>query len=160
MKKLSLLMFALLILGCGNENPVSVPNEDLAEIQAVAKQLSQAAASLDLSGPTVIASSVADGAADVDPDPLNREGIRITFSERIALSHFNLQREESTSLHWRMEWYADGQTVTLTPPHLCSVLRPGTTYTIDFVVQDFGSWKVEEPSHLVQSPNLRKLRQL
>ena len=46
MKKLALLMFTILILGCGNESPVSEPNEDLAEIQAIADQLSQAAASL------------------------------------------------------------------------------------------------------------------
>jgi hypothetical protein len=144
MKKLALLMFTILILGCGNENPVSEPNEDLAEIQAIADQLSQAAASLDISAPTITASSVTDGDTDVDPELLNREGIRITFSERISLSHFNLHYEDGTSRDWKVEWSADGQTVTLTPPHLCSVLRAGTTYTIDFVVQDFGSWKIED----------------
>ena len=143
MKKLTLLMFTILILGCENPSPVSEPNEDLTEIKAIADQLSLAAASLDLSGPAITASSVVDGDTDVDPEPLNREGIRITFDERISLSHFNLHHEEGTSLDWRPEWYADGQTVTLTPPHLCSVLRPGMTYTIDFVVQDFSSWKTD-----------------
>ncbi len=143
MKKLTLLMFTILILGCGNQNPVSEPNEDLAEIKVVANQLSQAAASLDLSGPIITASSITDGDTDVDPEPLNREGIRIIFSERVSLSHFNLHDKEGTSLDWRVAWYADGQTVTLTPPHLCSVLRPGMTYTIDFVVQDFSSWKTD-----------------
>ena len=111
MKKLSLFLFVILTLGCENQNPVSEPNQDLVEIQAIADQLSQAAASLDLSAPVITESSVADGDTDVDPEPLNRNGIRITFSERISLSHFNLLHEEGYSLDWKMEWYADGQTV-------------------------------------------------
>ncbi len=143
MKKLSLYLFVFLILGCGNENPVSEPNEDLAEIQAVADQLSQAAASLDLSAPVITESSVADGDTDVDPETLNRNGIHITFDERISLSHFNLRYEEGYSLSWKMEWHPDGQTVKLTPPNPCNILSNGATYVIDFVVQDFGSWKTE-----------------
>lgn len=147
MKQLALLMLAILILGCENQNPVaeldvSELDQEISELKAIADQLSQTAASLDLSETTITASSVADGDTDVDPEPLNRDGIRITFSERIALSHFNLHHEDRTSLDWKMEWSEDGQTVTLTPPHWCAVLRPGQTYTIDFVVQDFDSWKI------------------
>ena len=149
MKKLSLLMFAILILGCENQNPVSELDvseldEEISELKTIADQLSQTVASLDRSVTTGTTSSVADGDTDVDPEPLNRDGIRITFSERIALSHFNLHDEDGTSLDWRTDWSADGQTVTLTPPHRCAVLRHGTTYTIDFVVQGFGSWKIED----------------
>ena len=144
MKQLSLLMFTILVLGCGNQKPVSEPDEEIAELKAIADQLSQAVASLDRSGPTIAASNVAAGDTDVDPEPLNRDGIRITFSERISLSHFNLHDADGTSLDWRVEWSADGQTVTLTPPHLCSVLRPDTPYTLDFVVQDFSTWKTED----------------
>ena len=87
MKKLALLMFTILILGCGNENPVSEPNEDLAEIQAIADQLSQAAASLDISAPTITASSVTDGDTDVDPELLNREEYVLHFlSESLYLT--------------------------------------------------------------------------
>ena len=121
MKPLALLMLAILILGCENQNPVAELDEEI-----------------------IAASSVADGDTDVDPEPLNRDGIRITFSERIALSHFNLHKENGASLEWRTEWATDAQTVTLTPPHRCAVLRYGTTYTIDFVVQDFGAWKIED----------------
>ena len=121
MKQPALLMLAILILGCENQNPVAELDEEI-----------------------IAASSVADGDTDVDPQPLNRDGIRITFSDRIALSHFNLHKEDSTSLQWRTEWAADGQTVTLTPPHRCALLRYGKTYTIDFVVQDFGAWKIED----------------
>ena len=150
MKKMSLLIFAILVLGCENQNPVaeldvSELDQEISELKTIADQLSQTAASLDRSRTTITAgtaSSVADGDTDVDPEPLNRDGIRITFSRRIALSHFNLHDEDGTSLDWRMEWSADGQTVTLTPPHRCAVLRPGKTYTIDFVVQDFDSWKI------------------
>ena len=149
MKKLALLMFTILILGCENQNPVSELDvseleQEISELKTITDQLSQTVASLDRSVTTGTTSSVADGDTDVDPDPLNRDGIRITFSERIALSHFNLHDEEGTSLDWRMEWSADGQTVTLMPPHRCAVLRPGTTYTIDFIVQDFGAWKIED----------------
>ena len=152
MKKLALLMFTILILGCENQNPVSELDvseldAEISELKTIADQLSQTAASLERSETTItasIASSVDDGDTDVDPDPLNRDGIRITFSERIALSHFNLYHEDGTSLDWRIEWSADGQTVTLTPPHRCAVLHHGRTYTLDFVVQDFGSWKIED----------------
>ena len=144
MKQLSLLMFTILVLGCGNQKPVSEPDEEIAELKAIADQLSQAVASLDRSGPTIAASNVAAGDTDVDPEPLNRDGIHITFSERISLSHFNLHDADGTSLDWRVEWSADGQTVTLTPPHLCAVPRPAATYTIDFVVQDFSTWKTED----------------
>ena len=121
MKPLALLMLAILILGCENQNPVAELDEEI-----------------------IAASSVVDGDTDVDPEPLNRDGIRFTFSERIALSHFNLYHEDGTSLEWRTEWAADAQTVTLSPPHRCAVLRHGTTYTLDFVVQDFGAWKIED----------------
>ena len=150
MKKLALLMFTILILGCENQNPVSEPNEEITEIQAavaeiqtVSNQFSKLAASLDMEAPTIADASVTHGDVEVDPDPLNRDGIRIIFSERISLSHFNLRTSRGGTLGWETEWNADGQTVTLTPPHLCSVLRHSTTYTIDFVVQDFGSWQTE-----------------
>ena len=151
MKNLSLLMFVILILGCGTETPVveqpppviEEPNVDLAEIQAIADQLSQAAESLDILVPVITESSVADGATNVDPEPLNRDGVLITFSERISLSHFNLIHEEGYSLNWKTEWHPDGQAVKLTPPNPCDRLNNGTTYVIDFVVQDFSSWKTE-----------------
>ena len=141
---MSLLIFSILILGCENPNPVAELDEEISELKAIADQLSQTVASLELSENTIAASSVADGDTDVDPEPLNRDGIRITFSDRIALSHFNLHKEDGTSLQWRTEWAANRQTVTLTPPHRCAVLRHGATYTIDFVVQDFGAWKIED----------------
>ena len=152
MKKLSLLIFAIMILGCGTETPVVEEpespteglNEDLAEIQTVADQLSQAAESLALSPPTITARSVADGATNVDPAPLNRDGIRITFSERIALSHFHIHREAGYSLDWQTEWHPEGRTVYLTPTDQCDRLETGITYVIDFVVQDFGSQKTED----------------
>ena len=162
MKKLALLMFASLILGCGTETPVVEEppvieglNEDLAKIQTIADQLSQAEASLDLSAPTITESSVADGAIFVDPEPLNRDGIRITFSERISLSHFNLIHGPGYSLHWKAEWRTDGKTVELTPSSPCDILRGDTTYVIDFVVQDFGSWKTEDTITFTTKPGPR-----
>ena len=160
MKKLSLLMFTILTLGCGTEQPVveepepisKGPNANLAEIQTVADQLSQAAASFDLSPPTITESSVADGAIFVDPDRLNRDGIRIAFSERISLSHFNLLHEAGYSLNWKTKWRPDGQTVYLKPSNPCDILNNGTTYVIDFVVQDFDSWKTEDTITFTTEP--------
>ena len=160
MKKLSLLMLTTLILGCGTETPVVEEpepvieglNKHLAEIRAVADQLSQAAESLDYSVPTITESSVVDGAANVDSKPLNLEGIHITFSERIALSHFHLLHEEGYSLDWTTEWHPDGQTVTLTASNPCAILRDGHTYVIDFVVQDFDSWKTEDTITFTTEP--------
>ena len=74
MKKLSLLMFAILILGCENQNPVSELDvseldEEISELKTIADQLSQTVASLDRSVTTGTTSSVADGDTDVDPEP-------------------------------------------------------------------------------------------
>ena len=160
MKKLSLLMLTTLILGCGTEQPVVEEpktvieglNEDLAEIQTVADQLSQAAASFDLSPPTITESSVADGAIFADPDRLNRDGIRLAFSERISLSHFNLLHEAGYSLNWKTKWRPDGQVVYLKPSNPCDILSNATTYVIDFVVQDFDSWKTEDTVTFTTEP--------
>ena len=165
MKKLSLLMFAILILGCGTEKPVvdepmleepepviEELNKHLTEIQTVADQLSQAAASFDLSAPTITENSVADGATNVDPEPLNRDGIRLAFSERIALSHFNLLHEAGYSLNWKTKWNPNGQVVYLKPSNPCDILSNATTYVIDFVVQDFDSWKTEDTITFTTEP--------
>ena len=160
MKKLSLLIFAILILGCGTETSVVEEpepvieglNENLTEIQAVADQLAQAAASFDLSPPTITESSIADGATNIDPDRLNHDGIRIAFSERIALSHFHLLHEAGYSLNWKTKWDPDGQTVYLKPSNPCDILSNATTYVIDFVVQDFDSWKIEDTITFTTKP--------
>ena len=160
MKKLSLLILAILILGCGTETPVVEEpkpvieglNKHLAEIRAVADQLSQAAESVDLLAPTIAESSVADGAIFVNPDQLNRDGIRIAFSERIALSHFNLLHEAGYSLNWKTKWSPNGQVVYLKPSNPCDILSNATTYVIDFVVQDFDSWKTEDTITFTTEP--------
>ena len=109
------------------------------ELQSV-----KAAPALSISEPAIVTGSVADGDADVDTEPLNRDGIWYTFDEHIFVSHFDLRIKDGPTLGWIVQWSADGMTVMLTPPNQCSLLRPDTLYVIDFFVQDGGCWTTED----------------
>ena len=78
MKKLSLLMFALLILGCGIETPV-VEKEPESVIEELPPTVVQAAYFIDITPPTIASGTVADGDADVDHVPINQGGFRFDF---------------------------------------------------------------------------------
>jgi len=86
----------------------------------------------DTTLPEVNQVSVKDGAADLDADELNSDGIVIKFSERIDTSKskeaFALLLEGSP-IAWTPEW-SDGDTQVTLRPGPKTKLRPGSEYTL------------------------------
>ena len=103
----------------------------------------KAAPALSFDPPVLTAASVTDRAADVDSNPLNRDGIVFSFSDRIAVSQIDLRLKDGPTLGWTVEWSADQQTVTLRPPNTCSILMNDETYVIDISVSDYACWESE-----------------
>ena len=141
MRKLSLLIFALLVLGCSNENPVSERDEEIAELRAVVAELSKAVESLDPSPPVIASGNVQHGDIDVDPESLNVNGIKLVFDERISVAYFALAPEGGPALNWIAHWSESRRLVTLTPPNVCSYLSYGKTYTLQVQLRDIGCWE-------------------
>ena len=79
MKQLSLLMFALLILGCSTEKPA------VNELEPVVEELAPGAMEdRPLRQPAMIAEgTVKHGEVNVDPQPLNLNGFRFVFKEPV-----------------------------------------------------------------------------
>ena len=98
MKRLALLMFAILILGCDTETPVVEGPPPIIE------EPSPVVASgehfrLDIEAPQLVASPVDDGDADADPEPLNAGGFRFDFNERLKLHKIDILHD-GKSLRW------------------------------------------------------------
>ena len=58
----------------------------------------------DFDRPSITAGSVFDGEADVDPDPLNRGGIRYDFSIPVIALKSKLLTEDGEDLGWEAVW--------------------------------------------------------
>ena len=87
MKKLSLLMFALLILGCGTEKPaVEEPPPIAIEEEPIGHSL-------------VADSNVKNGAVNVDPATLSR-GFYFKFTKPFYRYRVWLHKKDGTHLHW------------------------------------------------------------
>ena len=56
------------------------------------------------SEPSITSGSVADGAADVDSDLLNRDGIRFDFDESVIDFGSQLAAEDGENLDWETVW--------------------------------------------------------
>ena len=78
--------------------------------------------------------SVSGGEADVDPDPLNRNGIRFDFNEPIIDVQSQLLTEDGESLDWEVVW--DDQTVIFRPSRNGDLLEHGRGYLIRLVVAE------------------------
>ncbi len=74
MKNLSLLMFAILVLGCGTETPVvEEPEPVIEELPPVVMEAGP------IGHPLVAKGTVKHGEMNVDPESLNRDGFRFIF---------------------------------------------------------------------------------
>ncbi len=82
-------------------------------------QITLTVLSPDITPPEVVEINVRDGAVDVDPDVLNREGIIIKFSEPIdtkkSKDPFTLAYEDGTALPWIADWSDDRTQAILLP---------------------------------------------
>ena len=116
------IIFTMLMLGCGNENPVSEANRQIVEIEE----------------PSLAWASVYSGDVAVDPTQFNLNGITIAFNEPIAVGHMNLHFESGRTLGWDTQWSANREMVTLTPPNPCAALQHNNAYVIEGLVQGYG----------------------
>ncbi len=82
--------------------------------------------------PTITAGTVADGAADVDPAPINAGGFRFDFDEAIT-GIIKLTDEAGADLNWIAN--VAGQTATLTAVAGQELVNE-TTYKIEIDVRD------------------------
>ena len=84
--------------------------------------------------PEILAGSVADGDADVDPDPLNRGGIRYDFDEPVIGLKSKLLTKDGEDLGWEAVW--DDQTLIFHPGASGKLLENGRRYMIQIVVAE------------------------
>ena len=139
MKKLSLLMFAILILGCGTETsvvdePVVEPPEPVIEEPPPVVMADEPIVPLQITAGTVL-----DGDVDVDPEPLNQSGIVFKFTEELDFYVVAILLGEK-SLGWFPRDVIDVRNITncihLTPMANSQLLEHNTEYTIEIYVQD------------------------
>ena len=84
--------------------------------------------------PELAAAPVMDGAADVDPDPLNRGGIRFDFNKPVIGVKAKLLTEDDEDLGWEAVW--DDQTVIFYPGANGKFLENGRRYVVQMVVAE------------------------
>ena len=92
--------------------------------------------------PSITSGSVSDAAADVDPDLLNRHGIRFDFDESVIDSGSKLLAEDGEDLDWEAVW--DDQTVIFRPGANGKLLKNGKRYMIRLVIAE--AWIYNEIS--------------
>ena len=88
---------------------------------------------IDISPPSITAGSF-DGTSDVDPDPLNRDGIWYSFDEPVIGLEAELVTEDGEDLGWEVVW--DDRTVTFRPGANGELLENGKTYIIRMVIAE------------------------
>ena len=135
MKKLALLMFAILILGCDTETPVVEGPPPIIE------EPSPVVASgehfrLDIDFPALVAGNVTDGDADVDPERINADGFRFDFHENLKLHKIAILHD-GKPLPWIGTGIMDFVTQTvIASPVAGQELQFDTEYVIKIYVQD------------------------
>ena len=87
---------------------------------------------VDVSLPSIVAGSVVDGAADVDPAPLNKDGFE--YDEPVVGLKAKLLTLEGEDLGWEAVW--EDQTVIFRPGANGKLLENGKSYLIQMVVAE------------------------
>ena len=143
MKKLSILIVAILMLGCETETPVV--EEPLSIIEAP----SPVAASgehfrVDIIEPEIRWSTIDYGEVGVDPVLLHINGIEFGFNEDLKLYKIDLRLDGGQSLGWLPRGVVDdkdiGQRIRMIPAPDSPLLEFDTPYVIGLYVQDLGCW--------------------
>ena len=145
MKKMSILIVAILILGCDTETPVV--EQPLSTIEAP----SPVAASgehfrVDIAEPGIVWSTIDLGEVGVDPNLL--VGIEFQFDVNLKLYKIDLRLDGGQSLGWLPRGVVDdkdiGQRIWLIPAPDSPMLEFDTAYVIELYVQDLECWSMKE----------------
>ena len=156
MKKMSILIVAILILGCETETPMV--EQPLSIIEAP----SPVAASgehfrVDIVEPEIVWSTIDLGEVGVDPNLLH-VGIEFQFDEDLKLYKIDLRLDGGQSLGWLPRGVVDdkdiGQRIWLIPAPDSPMLEFDTAYVIGLYVQDLSCWstKVQWPFRTKPKP--------
>ena len=142
MKKMSLLIIAILILGCETETPVV--EQPLSIIEAPSPvPVSGQHLRVDISEPTITWGTVSDGDVGVDPNLLHA-GIEFNFDENLKLYKIDFGLHGGQSLGWLPRGVVDdediGQRIRMIPAADSQMLEFDTAYLITLYVQDLGCW--------------------
>ena len=139
MKKLALLMLAILILGCDTETPVVEDPEPVIEEPTPVVMEPEYLIPDDVAPPQIVEGSVRDGAVNVHPEPLNWGGMTFKFTENLRFYAADILREEK-SLGWHPLDVVDDKDicnlVEIRPRDGSQLLEHNTEYTIEMYVQD------------------------
>jgi len=139
MKQLSLLMFAILVLGCGTETPVVEEPEPIIEEPPPVVMEDEHAMPEDAAPPQIVAGNVLDGDVNVDPEPLNRDGMVFELTADLHFYVADILLGEK-SLGWSPLDVVDhrdlGNLVEITPMAGSQLLEHNTEYTIEIYAQD------------------------
>ena len=107
MKKLSLLVFAILVLGCGTENTYgrrvsTCYRGDPAPVVVSGEHLR-----LSIVEPDIMFGTVRDGEDNVDPEPINVVGFRFDFDQDLKLYRADFRIKDGESLDWLPQGVVD-----------------------------------------------------
>ena len=161
MKKLSLLMFTILILGCGTETTVveepepvvEEPPPIVEEPPPIVEELPPLFKVLEpkpISNlkPKLAAATVFDGQVDVDPEPLNRHGIAFKFLANLKMYIADLRGANVGALNWSPRDIVDhgniGNQIHLMPMADSPLLGYDAEYEVTIYAQDLacnGAWR-------------------
>ena len=135
MKKLSLLMFAILILGCDTEKPVVEEPPPIVEPRPPVVMQEE-----PIGTPQIVGGNVLDGDVDADPELLNREGITLRFRAPLNMYVAEVRRDPiALLLNWSPRDVVDhgdiGNQVHLTPMADSSLLTYNADYSVKIYAQ-------------------------
>jgi len=96
---------------------------------------------IDIQPPTIVGADVLDGVNDIDPEPLNANGIRFSFDRDLRKYKIDLRLPEGESLGWFPRGLVEreniGNQIQIMPAEGVPLLEFDTVYVIDIFVQDF-----------------------
>ena len=156
MKKMSILIVAILILGCETETPM------VEQPLSISEAPSPVVASgehfrVDIVEPEILWSTIDLGEVGVDPIPLHF-GIEFEFGEDLKLYKIDLRLDGGQSLGWLPRGVVDdkdiGRRIWLIPAPDSPMLEFDTAYVIGLYVQDLSCWstKVQWPFRTKPKP--------
>ena len=153
---MSILIVAILILGCETETPM------VEQPLSISEAPSPVAASgehfrVDIVEPEILWSTIDLGEVGVDPIPLHF-GIEFQFGEDLKLYKIDLRLDGGQSLGWLPRGVVDdkdiGRRIWLIPAPDSPMLEFDTAYVIGLYVQDLSCWstKVQWPFRTKPKP--------